>query len=202
MCVGLGSGFHMSYGMFNDEIIEDIEFDNSSQDKEYSWKQQAIEIGASEVELKKVENGFYTYEQIVNGYKHLDKFNKIVNSVDVANEKKLNYLINAAEDGCEVAIRMLLDAYVHGRYGLQANNPEGLNLAIKYADKRSEKAIDCLLDAYENGWYGDLKYDPEVFKLVTALAKDGNPRALDVFNQHKYKIKNKMPFRGVDIFFK
>ncbi len=170
MCLGLGSSFQASYGMFNDEIIEDIEFDNSSQYKECFWQGKAIKVGISDVELKKVENGFYTYEQIVNGYEHWNKFNLIKDMTNVANEKKLNRLINAAEDGCEEAIKYLLDAHLYDRFGLPKNNPKGLELAKKYADKGSDVAIRYLLSER----YGLEPNNPEGLVLLKKYADKGS----------------------------
>ena len=210
MCIGVGSVFHHGYGMMNnEEIIEAIEFDNSYEDKECSWKQKALKSGASQVELKKVKKKFFTYQQIVKGNECWYKFNEIKDLNDVANEEKLTFLKDAAGNGCEVAIDCLLCTYRFGLYGLQRNDPEGLKLAIKYAKEGSENAIDHFLDAYERDLYGDQKYDSEVFKLVTTLVIDGNSRALDIFNKHKDDVKpnfnkrndKEMPFSDVSFSF-
>ena len=199
MCLGVGSVFHQGYGMMNDdELIKD----------ETSWKQKAVEAGASQVELKKVKKKFFTYQQIVIGYEYWNKFNKIRHLKDVTNEKKLNCLINAIELGNENAIWCLLDVYRFGNYGLNQNDPQCFGLTCKYAYKGSEIAIDYFLRAYICDSYGDQKYDSEVFKLVTILAINGNSWALRIFNQHKDNVKpnfkrndKQILFSDVDLLF-
>ena len=45
--------------------------------KEGLWKQKTVEAGASEVELKNVKNGFFTYKQLVIGHECWDKFKEV-----------------------------------------------------------------------------------------------------------------------------
>ncbi len=225
ICLGLGSGFHMSYGMkrnFEDNeplsnkeqkrslLDDNIEIiDSLLSDEEYVRKQNALESDISKDELETVEQKIFTYKQIVIGYKYWDKFNRLKDSIDVTDKEKLTLLTDAAVNHNEDAVVHLLYAYLFGWYGLQANNPEGLKLAIKYVEKGSENAIDHFLGAYEHNRYGLQKYDPEVFKLVVKLALDGDSRALAVFNQHKDKVKpnfnkrndKQIPFSDVDLLF-
>ena len=181
MCIGVGSVFHHGYGMKNDEeIVDEIEFDNSYEDKECSWKQKALKSGASEVELKKVKKKFFTYQQIVKGNECWYKFNEIKDLNDVANEEKLTFLKDAADKGIERVIWHLLDAYRFGRYGLQVNDPDGLKLAIKYADQGSEWAISHLLNACHIGRYRFQVNDPEGLKLAIKYADLGSEEAIDL----------------------
>ena len=182
MCIGVGSVFHHGYGMMNnEEIIEAIEFDNSYEDKECSWKQKALKSGASEVELKKVKKKFFTYQQIVKGNECWYKFNEIKDLNDVANEEKLTFLKDAADQGSEEAISHLLCTYLNGYYGLNANDPKGLELAQKYADLDSERAIYHLLEAYRDGLYGLNANDPKGLVLAQKYVKEGSEWAIDHF---------------------
>ena len=171
MCIGVGSVFHQGYGMKNGY--------------KPSWKQKALEARISEVELKKVKKKFFTYKQLVIGYEHWNKFNEVKYSEDVTNKEKLTLLINAAENGCEQAIRHLLYAYLNGWYGLQANDREGLVLAQKYADQGSEMAIDYFLYAYKNGWYGLTPNISKALEEAKKYADKGNKVAKDFIKINK-----------------
>ncbi len=148
-----------------------------SQDK-ILWKQQAIKSGASQVELEKVEKGFFSYKQIIIGYKYWEKFNEVKDSEDVTDKKKLTFSNNAAENGCEKAILYLLNAYFFGDYGLQEHDPQGLVLAQKYADEGSEEAIYHLLNAYWIGLYGLEENNAEGLKLAKEYAENGSQKAI------------------------
>ncbi len=168
MCLVVGSVFHQGYGGggklevidLPDETIfqimtyldpkDVVHFGATckgihpfSQDK-ILWKQKAFEAGISKIELEKVKKGFFTYKQLVIGYEYWKKFNEIKNSEDIADEKKLTLLKDAAGQGSEAAISNLLEVYEEGLFGLGKNNSEGLMLTKKYADLGSEVA-KCFL---------------------------------------------------------
>ena len=108
--------------------------------KEYLWKQKAVEAGASQVELDKVKKKFFTYQQIIEGHEYWNKYDEVKDSEDVTNKEKLTLLMQAADLGNEEAISCLFCPYLFG------NDPEGLDQAKKYADKGSERAKRFLIE--------------------------------------------------------
>ena len=135
MCFVIGSGFQASYGMLkNEEIADDI-----------SWQQKALKVGISQVELKKVKNEFYTYQDIVIGYEHWNKFVELLESNSFTDQKP-THLSLSATNGCELAIKHLLWAYRCGCYGLTRDLSKAIRLAEEYADKGSQVAKDFIND--------------------------------------------------------
>ena len=161
MCLVVGSVFHQGYGMMNGY--------------KPSWKQKALEARISEVELKKVKNGFFTYQQIVKGHKDWNKLCSVSCSKDVTDEEKLTLLKDAAENGCVAAIDHLLEAYLNGWY---RHDEQGLEFAQKHADLGSEEAIAQLLYANEYGCCGLQKNDPKGLVLAQKYADKGSENAI------------------------
>ena len=115
---------------------------NLISNKEYVWKQKIVRFNLrlSQNELEKVNKQFFTYKQLFKGQYLWNKLIHLRSITNYSNDKKLEFLNLAAENGSESAISHLLIAYRDGEYGLKPNKPEAIKLAKEYAEKGSENA--------------------------------------------------------------
>jgi hypothetical protein len=128
-----------------------------------------------------------TYKQATVGKFLWRLFDEVKNLSDVSNEKKVNFLIFAAEGGSEDAILMLVNAYKHGWYELEQNDAKSLELSEKYATQGSEIGVNHLLilnASREN----ELELEnSNILKLAEKHAAQGSEKAIyHLLNAYRY----------------